>query len=192
MQPSVSLFYDSQSTIGPLGIGWSLAGLGQITRCNLTTAQDTNPAAVALVTSDGYCLNGKRLRLTGGTYGTAGSTYQTEIADFSNITATGTAGNGPEYFTVQGRNGVIYYYGYTDSNGNGANSEVLAHQSRQATGSGVGRRACAPWRMQKKAPGEPGAGLTTKTTSRLGASDYPQAHAAVCLPPFDGGIGGDR
>jgi len=27
MQPSVSLFYDSQSSIGPLGIGWSLAGL---------------------------------------------------------------------------------------------------------------------------------------------------------------------
>jgi len=120
------LLYDSQSYIGPLGIGWSLAGLSAITRCNKTVAQDTTAAPVALVTSDGYCLDGKRLRLTSGTYGTAGSTYQTEVADFSNVTANGTAGNGPAYFTVQGRDGLTYEYGYTDSNGNGANSEVLA------------------------------------------------------------------
>jgi len=132
MHPNISLFYDSGSSIGPLGIGWSIAGLGAITRCNLTTAQDTTPAPVALVTTDGYCINGNRLRLTGGTYGTTGSTYQTEIADFSNITANGTAGDGPQYFTVQARNGLTYYYGYTDSNGNGANSEVLASGSTTA------------------------------------------------------------
>jgi RHS repeat-associated protein len=126
IQPNVSLVYDSRSGIGPLGVGWSLGGLGGITRCNKTYAQDTTPAAVALATSDGYCINGKRLRLTSGTYGNAGSVYQTEIADFSQITAVGTTGNGPDYFTVQGRNGLTYYYGYTDSNGNGANSQVLA------------------------------------------------------------------
>jgi hypothetical protein len=132
LQPTLALSYDSASDIGPLGIGWSLAGLGQITRCNLTAAQDTTPAPVALVTGDGYCINGNRMRLTSGTYGTAGSVYQTEIADFSQITATGTAGNGPEYFIVQGRNGLTYYYGYVDSNGNGANSEVLAWNSTTA------------------------------------------------------------
>jgi RHS repeat-associated protein len=132
VQPNLALSYDSQSGIGPLGVGWSLSGLGSITRCNLTVAQDTTPAPVALVTSDGYCLNGNRLRLTGGTYGTAGSTYQTEIADFSNITANGTAGNGPQYFTVQERNGLTLYFGYTDGNGNGANSEVLASGSSTA------------------------------------------------------------
>jgi RHS repeat-associated protein len=126
MQPNVALQYDSRSGIGPLGVGWSLVGLGSITRCNLTTAQDSIPANVALVTTDGYCLNGNRLRLTSGTYGAAGSTYQTEIADFSNITASGTAGNGPAYFTVQARNGNTYQYGFTDTNGNGANSQVLA------------------------------------------------------------------
>ena len=65
------------------------------------------------------------MRLTGGNYGTAGSTYQTEIADFSNITAVSTAGNGPSYFTVQGRDGLTYEYGYT-ANGYGTNSQVLA------------------------------------------------------------------
>jgi RHS repeat-associated protein len=126
VQPHLALTYDSHSGIGPLGVGWSVAGLGAVTRCRKTYAQDTTPAAVALTTSDGYCLNGNRLRLTGGSYGAAGSTYQTEIADFSNITANGTAGNGPAYFSVQGRDGLTYQYGYTDANGNGANSQVLA------------------------------------------------------------------
>jgi RHS repeat-associated protein len=128
MQPNLALLYDSQSSIGPLGIGWSLSGLSSITRCNKTYAQDTTPAAVTLATSDGYCINGIRLRVTSGssTYGLAGSTYQTEVADFSNVTAVGTQGNGPASFTVQARNGLTYYYGYTDANGNGANSQVLA------------------------------------------------------------------
>jgi RHS repeat-associated protein len=126
MQPNLALFYDSRSGIGPLGVGWTIKGLGQIVRCNKTVAQDGAAAPVALVAGDGYCINGNRLRLTSGTYGTAGSVYQTEIADFSQITADGTAGAGPAYFVVQARNGLTYYYGYTDSNGNGANSQVLA------------------------------------------------------------------
>jgi Salmonella virulence plasmid 65kDa B protein len=69
IQPALSLIYNSQSDAGPLGVGWSLAGLGSISRCNKTYAQDTTPAAIALVTSDGYCLNGNRLRLTSGSYG---------------------------------------------------------------------------------------------------------------------------
>ncbi len=133
MQPKLSLFYDSRNGIGPLGLGWSITGLGQITRCNKTVAQDTTPAPVALVTSDGYCINGNRLRLTSGTYGAAGSVYQTEIADFSRVTAVGTTGNGPQSFTVQGRNGLTYYYGYTDSNGNGQNSQVIAAGSSPST-----------------------------------------------------------
>jgi hypothetical protein len=73
-----------------------------------------------LATSDGYCLDGQRLRLTSGTYGTAGSTYQTEIANFKNVTAYGTAGNGPAYFIVQSPDGRTFQYG------NGGNSQVLA------------------------------------------------------------------
>jgi RHS repeat-associated protein len=132
IQPKISLVYDSRSGIGPLGVGWSLGGLGAISRCNKTYAQDTTPAPVALATSDGYCINGNRLRLTSGTYGEAGSVYQTEIADFSQITAVGTAGNGPASFTVQGRNGLTYYYGLTDANGNGQHSQVLANGTSTA------------------------------------------------------------
>ena len=126
IQPNISLFYDHHSGIGPLGVGWSLGGLGSITRCNKSVAQDTTASNVALAVGDGYCINGNRLRLTSGTYGEDSSTYQTEIADFSNITAHGAAGNGPAYFTVQGRDGLSYQYGFTDANGNGVNSQVLA------------------------------------------------------------------
>jgi RHS repeat-associated protein len=133
VQPHLALTYDSQSGIDTLGIGWHLSGLGAITRCTKTYAQDTVPVPVALVATDGYCINGNRLRLVTGTYGTAGSTYQTEIADFSNITAVNTAGNGPSYFTVQGKDGLTYEYGYLDANGNGANSQVLATGSTTAS-----------------------------------------------------------
>lgn len=93
LQPSIALTYNSQQGNGYLGVGWGLSGLSSIYRCNLTYAQDAAPAPVALVTGDGYCMDGQRLRLTGGTYGTAGSTYQTEVANFVNVTAYGTAGN---------------------------------------------------------------------------------------------------
>ena len=113
IQPDLALSYNSQSGDGTMGPGWNLAGLQAISRCNKTYAQDTTPAPVALVTTDGYCLNGNRLRLTSGTYGVAGSTYQTEIANFSNVTANGAAGNGPASFTVLGKDGLTYEYGNT-------------------------------------------------------------------------------
>lgn len=104
-----------------LGVGWHIAGLSEIYRCNKTVAQDGTAVGVALATSDGYCLDGQRLRLTSGTYGTAGSVYQTEIADFAQVTAEGTSGNenGPDHFEVQGKDGLTYEYG------NGGNSQVL-------------------------------------------------------------------
>src|SRR6185437_13921349 len=100
LQPAISLVYNSQSGSGPLGIGWSLSGLSSITRCDQTYAQNTSTVGpVTLTINDIYCLDGEELRLTGGTYGSSGSTYQTEIANFKNVTAHGTAGSsGPAYF----------------------------------------------------------------------------------------------
>lgn len=120
VQPSIALTYSSQQGNGIAGVGWGISGLSSIGRCNLTYAQDAAPAPVALVTGDGYCMDGQRLRLTSGTYGVAGSTYQTEIANFVNVTAYGTAGNGPAYWVAQDRTGKTYTYG------NGGNSQVLA------------------------------------------------------------------
>ena len=120
MQPNLSLVYNSRGGGGPIGPGWQLSGLLSITRCARTFAQDPAPAPVQLATTDGYCINGNRLRLTSGAYGASGSTYQTEIDDFSRYTVSGPAGNGPASFTVETKSGLIYEYGVT------ADSRILA------------------------------------------------------------------
>lgn len=98
--------------------------LSAIARCNKTYAQDSAASAVTLTYADAFCLDGKRLRLSSseslGTYGQDGTTYQTEVADFSNVTAHGVAGNGPASFTVQAKDGLTYEYGVSN------NSQVLA------------------------------------------------------------------
>lgn len=113
VQPTIALSYSSDADGSIMGPGWTLGGLSAIERCNLTIVQDGASVAVQLVQSDGYCLDGKRLRLSTGTYGASGSTYRTEVADFSLITASGSTGTGPASFTVQAKNGWIYEYGNT-------------------------------------------------------------------------------
>jgi RHS repeat-associated protein len=138
--PHIALTYNSRSGNGTLGVGWSLGGLSSIVRCNATVAQDGVAAAVALTYSDRFCMGGKRLRLTNDThggenladYGMPGTAYQTEVADFSLVTANGTAGNGPASFTVQGKDGYTYLYGVSNSAG-GTNSQVLASGSTTAS-----------------------------------------------------------
>jgi len=93
-----------------MGPGWTLNGLSTISRCNPTYAQDGTPAPITLTTADGLCMDGKRLR---GVPAGSTTTYQTEIANFAQVTASGTAGNGPAYFTVQGKDGLTYEYGNT-------------------------------------------------------------------------------
>ena len=105
MQPNIALAYNSHQGNSYVGVGWGVSGLSSIYRCNLTVAQDGAAAPVALAVSDGYCMDGQRLRLTGGTYGTAGSTYQTEIANFVNVEAYGTSGEGPAYWVATDKNG---------------------------------------------------------------------------------------
>ncbi len=107
IQPTLALVYDSHLSYGIMGPGWTLSGLSTISRCNPTYAQDGTPAPITLTAADGLCLDGNRLRTTGT------GTYQTEIANFSQVTASGTAGSGPSYFTVKGKDGLTYEYGNT-------------------------------------------------------------------------------
>ena len=125
VQPHLALQYDSESSYGLMGPGWTLNGLSVITRCNRTYAQDAAPAAITptsvaitLTSTDGLCLDGSRLRPTpaGST-----STYQTEIANFAQVTASGVGTTGPSYFTVQGKDGLTYEYGNT------TDSKILPH-----------------------------------------------------------------
>ncbi len=113
LAPALAITYDSNSGNGLLGVGFRLTGLSKIHRCARTLAQDGFVGAVALGVSDGLCLDGRRLRLTAGTYGYAGSQYQTEVETFARVTAIGTAGSGPASFRVEQRDGLVYEYGMT-------------------------------------------------------------------------------
>jgi hypothetical protein len=120
MAPSLSLDYSSQGGDGVLGYGWALGGLPSIGRCPRTVAQDGVHGGINYDLNDRYCMNGQRLILASGTYGASGSQYRTEIDGFSQITAYGTAGNGPAYFEVQNKSGQTLEFGAT------ADSQSLA------------------------------------------------------------------
>lgn len=117
IEPHLALHYTSGGPDGPMGPGWALSGQSMISRCAKTWASSGGaPAGVTLTTSDDICLDGNRLRLVTGSPMTAGATYQTELADFSNVKAYSAQGNGPQYFIVQGKDGRYYEYGNsTDS-----------------------------------------------------------------------------
>lgn len=123
LQPNIQLTYDSNQGNNYVGAGWVISGISSISRCNQTVAQDGAAAGVTLSTSDALCLDGQRLQVTSGTPGTAGSTYQTEIANFENVTAYSSVGNGPAYFIVQAPNGTQYEYG---NPANSSNAQVMA------------------------------------------------------------------
>jgi hypothetical protein len=121
IQPNLALIYDSHLSSGIMGPGWTLSGLSAIARCNRTYAQDSAPAPITLTTADGLCLDGNRLRIMGT------GAFQTEVANFSQVTASGAAGTGPSYFTVQGKDGLTYEYGNT------TDSKILPCSSGCAT-----------------------------------------------------------
>jgi RHS repeat-associated protein len=112
MQPSISIVYNSQGGNGLLGKGWDIAGLSVITRVPQTVYQDGQSGGVNLDANDRYSLDGNRLLvLNSATYGSTGASYETETKTFSNIISAGTAGNGPQYFTVTTKDGKTIEYG---------------------------------------------------------------------------------
>jgi hypothetical protein len=65
----LSLTYNSGAGNGLVGVGWNLSGLGIISRCPKTVAQDGVTQGVQLTAADEYCLDGNRLRKVFGTQG---------------------------------------------------------------------------------------------------------------------------
>lgn len=84
VQPSLSLSYSSRGGNGITGVGWSLKGFSQITRCPKTrrSAGEVNP--VTYLGQDQFCLDGNPLVQL------ADGTYRTEIETFSKIEEIGS------------------------------------------------------------------------------------------------------
>lgn len=116
LTPEIALAYGHRQQESIAGVGWGITGLSSIVRCAKSVAQNGVTDAVNLQVDDRYCLDGNQLRHVSGSYGASGSTYRTEIDMVARITANGTAGDGPSWFKVEARNGLIYEYGNsTDS-----------------------------------------------------------------------------
>ena len=111
MAPSLGLSYDSENPIDIGGVGWSLSGLSQITRCKRTLATDNLVHAVDLTSADAYCLNGERLIKISGTDGAAAE-YRTEVESFQRVKSFGSNTTvGPDHWTVETRDGRIMTIG---------------------------------------------------------------------------------
>ncbi len=125
--PQVSLNYSSQGGNGLLGRGWSMSGLSGITRCRKTLQQDGSAEPITWSQDDRFCLDGQRLvRSSGGSYGSVGVIYKTEIDSFAIITSHGGSNGHPDYFTVERKDGSMSTYGDV---GNGVDSEHRAGTS---------------------------------------------------------------
>lgn len=120
MEPKLSLEYNSQRGQGMAGIGWDLAGISTIGRCAQTPGMDGAFGVVNYGGTDRYCIDGQRLAVVSGSYGSGGAEYRTYGESFSKVNSFGAAGNGPEYFIVKTKAGLTMEYGRT------SDSQILA------------------------------------------------------------------
>lgn len=117
--PQIALAYSSQTGNAIAGYGWNLSGVSVISRIPSTKFHDNNIDAVDFDTADRFSLDGQRLLLKSGTYGSNGAQYATE--NFSNlkIVSSGVSPYGSSYgpasFTVTYPDGSVAYYGLTSN-----------------------------------------------------------------------------
>jgi RHS repeat-associated protein len=129
--PQLSLSYSSQSGDGPVGKGWSIGGLSSISRCRATreagdfiggATPDGNPAPINFSSTDRYCLDGQRLIPSSATCPSASGmtavALATEVDSFQRVCAytAGSATGGPNFFTVERKDGSTSWYGDRDNN----------------------------------------------------------------------------
>src|SRR5712692_4975474 len=118
MVPNLTLTYDKQVQNDLLGVGWSVRGLSLIQRCGRTIALDGLKGGVNYDANDRFCLDGQRLiAINNGIYGANSTEYRTEKEIFSRIISyrddTTFTGNGPQYFRVTSKSGMVMEYGVT-------------------------------------------------------------------------------
>jgi YD repeat-containing protein len=118
MTPALSLEYNSRSGNGYFGVGFNLSGVGAISRCPKNLADDKIVEPVKLDKTDPFCLGGLRLVAIKGEYGANGTEYRTNPQTFAKIvsyrSASFTPDDGPDFFVVYSRDGLISFYGLED------------------------------------------------------------------------------
>lgn len=103
--PNISLVYNSGGGNGHLGYGWQISGLSAITRGPKSIMHDGEVSPVSLNVDDAFYFNGSRL------INTNSNRYTKEVHDYSVIQAMEITENGPTWFQVEMKNGIILEYG---------------------------------------------------------------------------------
>ena len=112
--PQLALTYNSQVPFNSiLGRGWNINGLSVITRTTQNFYNDGGVKSISLSSNSPYVLDGNRLIAVSGTNGQNGTQYRTEVETFNRITSFGNT-NGPEWFQVETKEGLILEYGKTN------------------------------------------------------------------------------
>ena len=129
LQPSISLNYNSQliypriiedissidASYGSLGNQWSLGFGSVISRCQTTIEIDGLVDPVDYDGNDKLCIDGNRMILIEGIYGSSNSKYQIENVNGEYILARGEISGFPEYFELVKRNGKRLFFGKTEN-----------------------------------------------------------------------------
>jgi len=113
VEPSIAVVYNSMSSTGVAGMGWSISGLSMISRVGQTIYHNNTLRPVELSSNDRFALDGMRIMSKSGTYGASGATYGTEAENFATLTSNGSMGGGPQWFSLVTKEGVTMEYGNT-------------------------------------------------------------------------------
>ena len=139
LQPSISLNYNSQSTNGILGWGWSLGGLSAITRTGKDMFRDGDILQFENLPTDNLALDGNRLVVLEGSWNTDNTVMGTEIGNTSRIYPFAYNGEGYTSFWVQTKEGNIIEYGNTPD------SKISVSYMKN----GVEKSCIIDWRINK-------------------------------------------
>jgi hypothetical protein len=166
MEPKLSLVYSSGGINGPVGVGWAVQGISQITRCAKVERVNGKASvrAMRLDVGDAMCLDGQRLvqvasgpgayegaaKADQGNAALGGTTteFRTETDGYSRIRASGSLGDtaqGPASFTVQSKAGLTSVYGQL---GTASDAVVRAHRWNAAAGAYQDQHATA-WLLKR-------------------------------------------
>ena len=134
LQPTLALTYSSRSGNGLLGVGWSLSGMSQISRCRNNLRRDHQALPVRFAATDKFCLDGLPLIQVAGANAAGGAVGQAEFRtvpdSFSKIIAERLSGDavadGPTRWTVYTKDGRVLQYGFTADAQRGATEDVLS------------------------------------------------------------------
>ncbi|MBB4807698.1 RHS repeat-associated protein [Chryseobacterium defluvii] len=114
--PNISLSYTSQGGNGSAGWGWNIDGLSSITRVSSTKFHDGAIDPVDMDEKDRFTLDGQRLVLKSGTYG---SEAEYQLENYSNIKIVSSVPywpNTPSHFLVYYPNGSVAKYLFDGAN----------------------------------------------------------------------------